>query len=276
MSDKETKINETKIDYVADGVDKWLYVVKPTSKQHSEASILASKTFAKLVGSKDKDGNPTCILRQQVNEYMKANGLWSDEEDEELKKLIENIRGNLRKLAKGNIKLNEAKAIAIDIRRDRIEQTLLLAKQTELDGYTVEGQIENVRFDYLVSVCILDENRKPLFDTIEDYGKNGDQDHVIEAATELSGMLYGLDPDWQNKLPENKFLLKYKFANDDLHLVNKDNKLVDVDGNLVDKDGRLINDEGKWVNLEGELVDEDGMTIEEFSPFLDDDGNPVE
>ena len=269
MSEKEVK-------YVEDGIDKWLYVVKPSSKQQSEASIIASKTFAKLVNDKDDEGNPTCILRSQLIEYMKSNGLWDEKKEAELDVLVNNIKDNLRKLAKGNIKLKEAKDIAIDVRRDRIAQTILLAKQTELDGFTVEGQIENVRFDYLVSVCILDQNRNPLFTTIDEYHNGSDKDHVVEAATELSSMLYGLDPNWQNDLPENKFLKKFKFANDDLHLVNKENHLVDVDGNLVDKDGRLVNADGKWIDKEGELVDEDGFVIEEFSPFLDDDGNVIE
>ena len=269
-------MSEKEIKYVEDGVDKWLYVIKPSSKQQSEAAIIASKTFAKLVNDKDENGNPTCILRSQLNEYMRVNDLWNDDQEEKLQGLINNIRASLRKLSKGNIKLSDAKDLALDIRRDRIEQTILLAQQTELDGFTVEGQIENVRFDYLVSVCILDQNHNPLFDTIDSYNKSGDLDHVIEAATELSGMLYGLDPNWQHDLPENKFLEKYKFANSDLHLVNKDNHLVDVEGNLVDKDGRVINAEGKWINKEGELVDEDGFVIEEFNPFLDDDGNAIE
>ena len=269
-------MSEQEIKYVENDVDRFLYVVSPTSQQQSEASILASKTFARLVNDKDEDGNPTCILRTQLSEYMKINGLWDDDKEEELKKLMDSIKENLRKLSKGNIKLSEAKDVALDVRRDRIAQTILLAKQTELDGYTVEGQIENVRFDYLVSMCILDENHKPLFDTIDAYNKGADKDHVAEAAAELTGMLYGLDPNWQNDLPENKFLLKYKFANSDLHLVNEDNKTVNVDGHLVDENERLINNEGKWVNKEGNLVDEDGVTIEEFSPFLDDDGKPVE
>lgn len=267
---------ETKVDYVEDGIDKWLYVVEPSSKQQSEAAIVASKTFAQLVTNKDDNGNPTCILRSQLNEYMKVNGLWSDEKDEELKVLIEKIRGSLRKLSKGNIKLSEAKEIALDIRRDRIEQTALLTQQTELDGFTVEGQIENVRFDYLVSVCILDQNHELLFETIGDYNKVNDLDHIIEAATELSSMLYGLDPNWQHELPENKFLKKYKFANNDLHLVNKENHLVDTKDNLVDNDGRVVNSDGKWINDEGELLDKDGFVIEEFNPFLDDDGNAIE
>ncbi len=269
-------MDEKKIDYVEDGIDKWLYVIQPSTQHQTEASILASKTFARLINDKDKDGNPTCILRSQLNEYMRVNGLWSDEQEESLQELVDNIRGNLRKLAKGNIKLLEAKELALDVRRDRITQTLMVSQQTELDGFTVEGQIENVRFDYLVSVCILDQNRNSLFDTIEEYTKSGDLDHIIEAATELSGLLYGLDPDWQRDLPENKFLMKYKFTNEDLHLVNKDNHLVDTDGNLVDKNGRIVNNEGKWINKEGELVDEDGIIVEQFSPFLDDDGNAIE
>jgi hypothetical protein len=84
-----------------------------------------------------------------------------------------------------------------------------------------------------------------------------------------------LDSDFEKKLPENKFLLDYKFINDDLRYVNNGGKLVDEDGRLVDENGRYVNEEGKFVDRDGNLVDEKGDYIVDFSPFTDDEGKPV-
>jgi len=270
------RINEKVVNYTdKEGTERFVIAIRPKSKHHADAAKLASRTFAELVNDKNDDDNHTAILRSQLTDYMKANGLWSDEKEKELKDLIESIGKNERLLAKGNIKLLEAKELAIQIRRDRLNQTLLLAKQRELDEHTVEGQIENIRFDYLVSVCIVDENRQQIFNNIDDYYDNGDKDHVIKAVSELANMLYGLDPDWEQDLPENKFLKKYGLCNDNLHLVNEDNHLVDTDGRLINEDGRFLNKDGNFVDEHGDLVDEKGNAIEEFSPFLDEEDNPV-
>ena len=69
-------------------------------------------------------------------------------------------------------------------------------------------------------------------------------------------MLYDLDPNYDNNLPENKFLKDYSFVNEDLRLVNDD-------GHLVDSQGRLINEEGRFIAYDdkGEeyFIDIDGL-----------------
>ena len=112
------------------------------------------------------------------------------------------------------------------------------------------------------------KTNQPYFPTQEDYEKSSDQPWVIEAASELAGIIYGLDPDYDNKLAENEFLKEFDFVNDDLRLVNDDGHLVDVDGDLIDEDSRYIKyrtEEVSWVRAD----------LVERKPFLDDDGNPV-
>ena len=110
-------------------------------------------------------------------------------------------------------------------------------------------------------------------------------------------MIYGLDPDYDQKLEENKFLKEFNFVNDDLRFINKDGDLVDMDGRLVNEDGRYIayrTEEGKdkkdpkevyFVNREGEevvaITDDDGeeewvkVSLKERKPFLDDADEPI-
>ena len=97
-------------------------------------------------------------------------------------------------------------------------------------------------------------------------------------------MIYELDPDYDKNLTENKFLVDYKFADEELRLINADGHLIDVDESnterLIDENGRFVayseDDEQYFVNRDGEEVNPDGSRKVEFAPFLDDDGNPVE
>jgi len=135
------------------------------------------------------------------------------------------------------------------------------------------------------------KTKKPYFQTQKDYDANGDQPWVSQASSELASMIYGLDPDYDNKLTENKFLKEFEFVNDDLRLVNDDGHLVDIEGNLIDEDGRYIayrdgkqTEENKYfINKSGDEViavtDEDGEVtwvkkgLEVRKPFLNEDGS---
>jgi len=95
------------------------------------------------------------------------------------------------------------------------------------------------------------------------------------AASNLAMMLYGIDPDYEKRLPENEFLKKYKFVDNELNFIDKQGRRVDSEGRLVNEDGRYINEEGKLVDVDGNLVDEDGNYIVDFTPFLDESGKPI-
>jgi hypothetical protein len=88
--------------------------------------------------------------------------------------------------------------------------------------------------------------------------------------------MYGLDSDFEKKLPENKFLITYKLVNEDLEYVDSKGRPVDEEGRLIDENGRFINEEGKFVDKDGNLVDDKGDYVIEFKPFLDDEGKPIE
>jgi hypothetical protein len=89
-------------------------------------------------------------------------------------------------------------------------------------------------------------------------------------------MLYGLDQDWEAKLPENKFLKEYEFVDDKLRLVNKEGHYITTDGKRVDENFRYIDEEGNFVDEDGNRIDEDGLPVVESKPFLDDEtGKPI-
>jgi hypothetical protein len=120
-----------------------------------------------------------------------------------------------------------------------------------------------------------DSSKKAYFLNYEDYLNRSSDQVAILGAQKLAAMLYGLDSDFEKKLPENKFLVQYKFVNDKLQFIDQSGRLTDTDGRLVNEDGRYINDNGQFVDRDGNLVDEKGDYVVEFSPFTDDNGKPV-
>ena len=154
----------------------------------------------------------------------------------------------------------------------------------ERDVDWAEGQADNARFNSLVCLCILNaDTKQPCFVDQQAYDSQAEQPWAMEAASELANMIYGLDPNYDNNLEENKFFKEFKFVDEELRFINDDGHLVDLDGRLVNEDGRFIayRTEGEckgevyFVNKDGEEINEKGEKLLERKPFLDDSDNPI-
>lgn len=245
-------------------------VKSPSLQDQKEATKVYNTAFTDALKSK-------AIVRAKLDDLLVEQGLWDDSKQMRFSTLQAQILEGERKLAKGGISLSSAKDEALKMRKLREELRDLIAVKTNLDTHTAEGQADNARFNYLVSACtVYNDSKKPYFSSYEDYNSKSGTDLVAAlSAQNLAGMLYGLDSDYEEKLPENKFLKQYKFVDDKLRLVNKKGHLVDSEGRLIDEDGRFINEKGEFVDKDGNPVDKQGDYVIEFSPFLDDDGKPV-
>ncbi len=58
-------------------------------------------------------------------------------------------------------------------------------------------------------------------------------------------------------MTENKFLKRFKFANDKNQLIDKDGNRIDREGNKVDEEGYILNKDGKRANVNDLPVLED-------------------
>ena len=253
MEKEALKVVEVKI---GDEVKK-IEVHKPTPKVEAQANMESSKVFAKLIKQKNDDGTAAFILRSQLNDYLANAGVYTKQDIDDLGEFSDRIKELEEILSKGGKKKSEGKAAAIELKRLRIAMYTLLLKQAEYDKNTVEHYSENARMDYFVTKCITFEGGGTIFKSMEDY----ENDEVMQIALaepirELAAMISSYDPDFEKNLPENKFLIKYGYANQDLRLINKDGQFVDENGNLVDQDGNKISKEEK---------------VDEFVEFFDDD-----
>ena len=248
----------------ANNEDIELIVRTPNATDLQKAQMESNKVFRLAV-----DGGS--MLRSELNDYLRKRGLWNDDMEKDLSKIDDELYESRKKLLKGGMKKSEAKAICLRMRTLRFQQAALLHEQRQHDIYTAEAQAENAKFDFLVSCSVFDTEGNKYFKDVEDYKSRATEPAAAEAASVLAELVNGYDPDWEKKLPENEFLVKHGFVNEEMQFVNKEGKLVDSEGRLINKDGRFINEAGELINRDGERVDEAGIPIIEFLPLIDDE-----
>lgn len=231
-----------------DGNDIVVFVETPGADDHKEAQKYANKVFREALSS-------GAILRDKIDAVMEEQGIWGDEQKEELKQLSDFISDGCEKLRAGGFSLEEAKKLAIEIRIKRLDQMQLLAKKRSLDEYTVEAQADNARFDCFVCRCVKDEEGKRVFKSVEDYRNQQHAPFAAKAAQVFGDLFYGLADDWEEKLPENEFLQTYGFVNEDLALVNTEGERVDIEGNLIEEETDSPTTKAKpFLDAEGKAV----------------------
>tara|TARA_Y100001972_G_C7667679_1_gene338198 strand:- start:3945 stop:4856 length:912 start_codon:yes stop_codon:yes gene_type:complete len=256
-------------------VDDVKYAVRrPTMQELTKANEMRRKTFNEELAA-------GTMLRDQLDEELRKRKLWSDDRESRYQTLRQEVIDGEYKLAKGGISLSDAKEIAISMRRKRAEMVEMLSSRTDLDSNTCEGKADSVRFNFLFANCLV------YNDTDEQFFKNGLGDYLLNqdspvaavGATEFFYLISDSD-DVDSKLAENKFLKKYKFANEDYNLVDDNGKLVDTEGKHIDEFGNYI----KWtsdtefvkVDVNGRPLNDDGDFEVEFEGFLDDSGKLIE
>jgi len=252
-----------------EGTEKEFLVKSPSLENQREAQKVYNQAFTDAIKSKS-------VVRAKLDDLLEDQGLWNDEKQVKFTSLQKELLDGEKRLAKGGFSLNEAKDLAIQMKKIRDEIRDLISVRTSLDNHSAEGQADNARFNYLVSACVVyNDSKESYFKNLEDYLNRSTEEVAIKGAQNLANMLYGLDNDYESNLPENKFLKKYRFVDDKLRLIDKKGRLVDKEGRLIDESGRFIDDNGSFVDKYGNPVDKDGEYIVEPEPFLDDNGNPV-
>jgi len=274
----KSKKNRIKIESEnLSGEEKIVYIKIPDTKINKEAQLAYNQAFREALQS-------GAVLRQKLTKVMREQEVWDDEKEAEYTKVLSSIGDGEKSLKEGGITLSEARETALRMREKRGEFRNLIAERSSMDGNTAEGQADNERFSFLVYRCLLKDNGSALFATKEEYEEHVSEPYIVEAAGQLAQKLYGLDPNYEHTLPENKFLKDYKLSDEELRLINKDGHLIDVDEEgverLIDEEGRFItyDDDGEsyYINREGDKIDKEGdLTDRDFSPFLDDGGEPI-
>lgn len=248
-------------------------VRRPTMQELTEANKIRSETF-------NMELQAGSLLRDQLDAELRKRKLWNDDREEKYQTLRKEIIDSEYALARGNMKLSEGVQLALKMRKNRDEMTILLSSRTDLDSNTCEGRADAARFNYLFACCLVyEEDGRPYFPNgLADYLLNVNDEVASRGATEFFYLLSGAN-DSDSKLPENKFLKKFNLVDEKYRLINKQKQLVDEKGRCIDENGNFIKWKDKdtfvFVDSEGRELDDEGNFIVEEMPFFDDDGNPI-
>lgn len=252
-----------------------LAVVRPTAEQERKGQEIFNRALSDAIKSK-------APLRAAIEDILVEQGVWNEEKTakrDALNKAIKEATDKLTGADKSKkLTLEEAKQIALSIRKTRRELRKLDEARDELYTNSAESQADNARFNYFLSVCTrYDPSNESFFKDLDDvYARVNDLPAII-AASRLALLRYNVDSDFQKKQVENKFLIKHGFMNEKLFLLNDQKKPVDDDGRLLDEDGNFINEKGEKVNRDGQRIDENGELIEDTLEFTTEESvNSVE
>lgn len=263
-------MNKLTFKVTENDVEIELAVKRPTAKQERDAQVQYNMASAAAL----KGG---ALLRKGLERYLIEQNIWDQDKQEEYESLQKHILDAEKTLKRGGLCRSEAKAMAIQLLRDRTAFRNLIHERNAADSITVESQGEEARFGYLVSVCtVYNDTNAPVFNSYDDYLDQGRSEKAFAAATNFSKLYYGLDPNFEAKLTEYVVLKKLGYLDDELRLINSDGHLVDLADRLIDDQGRYVDKDGNFVDIDGNPVNEDGDLVEETLPFLEDDGQPIE
>lgn len=244
----------------ADGEEVELYIQKPRYDDIHGAQIEKALTFQRGIEKK-------LYLKKQMDKILRERGVWDDDLQDKLDTLTKELREKIERLEAGGMKLSEAKELALDISKCRNNLIILSTERQNFASVTADGLAEQAELDYLAAACTVynSDRSKKYFKDYQDYlaRKNDDDAYII--SQRFAEILYDAIFD-EKRLPENEFLIEYKFVDEDLRFINSEGHLVDIEGNLMNEAGQKV-----------QYVDGEQVVIEENKrqPFLDDDGNPM-
>jgi hypothetical protein len=256
-----------KMTVTVDDKELTLVVSQPNDKQETDADIYSSQVFAKLAREKNEDGSPAYMVRAKLDEFLRDCGIYTEKDFNNLSDIADRINSLESKLYAGQMSKKEGRKLAVQLRIARYELLVLLNRKAAYDVNTIEHHCQNARMDYLITECIRLEDGSKIFKSVADYKTDTDiKPHILPCITKLASMVSSYDEDYEKKLPENKFLIKYGFCNEALDLVDPETgKRVNEDGDFVNEDGELIDADGNVVDALGNKADR------ELGDFFDDE-----
>ena len=194
-------------------------VLRPNYNQAQRAQLIYNKSFREAV----EEG---LYLSSEIEEVVRKRKIWTEEKTQKMLELQEQIDNKVKELEKeAKTKSQRAKKLAMEILGLRNQLRMMIAERNYLTDNTAESFAENARFNYLVSVCTVhDDDGSPCFKDFDDYVTYVGTDLVNEASDKLALIMYGLEPDADKKLPENKYLIENGLMDQNLNLLEAETK----------------------------------------------------
>jgi hypothetical protein len=241
--------------------DKTLKVIRVTPEIRMESQ----KYFAKALNEAMENG---ILLRAEMEEHLANRGLLDSVADEakaaQIRKAIKDLEIQLRQGIQDGRRMTkeEGKKIALQIREERAKLREIGTTVSNLLSNTAESYANNEQMQYFLYACTVDaKSGQRYWPTYESFKADTDSEAYAKSTGEFLSMMTGVDKDYERKLYEHQWLIKMKFMNEDLQLIDDQGRLVDSEGRLINKDGRFINANGDYVDIYGNPIDETGNLL---------------
>lgn len=254
-----SKAIDKQFEVFDDNQERILLEVRDPEFDEYEAS---KRVYAEKVSELIKTSSNKLLLRSQLEDWLEETGVWSQKDQDKIDQLRTEIHDLYKKLNKGNIKLSEAREFAIQMAEKRGKMAQIMIKRQTFDDATVEAIAEQEQKDYLVFACtyIVGEEKR-YWDTFEDCKYDKLNPVYRQAMLRVNNYIYNIDPEIEKQLPENKFLLKYGFVDENMNFIDRKTKVP------VDRHGTPLTEvEQKNRNIIETYVGE----IEPEQPFIED------
>jgi len=235
----------------------------PDNEDLEQSEIVHAAKIASLIKLKERP-----LLRSELEKFLKQNGMWSAEDQSTLDSVNQDINNLLGKLRSGGIKLSEGREIAVSITDRRQQLVDLMQKRQSFDDSTIESMADNEKTDYFIYACTRDSSTgNRYWDSFNDMKADKDSDAYKNAMSLSMSVLYGIDPEFEKNLPENKWLRKYNYLDENLSFIDR------ITGKYVNRDGTPIEEvQDALIEKLQSIVGD----IEEEVPFIDDEtGLPI-
>lgn len=192
-------------------------VIEPTIVMNNEASKIYVQELSKAL----KSGN--YVPRDNLTSYLMANKMIPSDFEDKLKDLQSKIQDKLQPLKIGGIRLSDMAARAKEAQKMRQEVLRMTNTRASYDSLTAESVAENAQFQFFLFSCLRNEDGSLVFKNASEFESCQDTDLLTEAAKQLNKILYKIEGDdnWYKKLPENEFLIKYKFMSEDYKFLDE-------------------------------------------------------
>lgn len=208
-------------------------------------------------------------LKVELDKVLEAKGLLNTEKEQvridELRSELKQSEISLRKRigpAGSLLSKDEGRKLALHMRKLRgqigdIGQTIL-----SLYTNSAENFASNEQNKYLIFATTLTESGSTYWKNFEEFKTDSDNP-VYGPAISSFLKVNGADNSVEKEYPENKWLVRMGYLNNDLEFIDSKGRLIDEDGRLINKDGRFINDNGEYIDKYGNRVDEKGNLLVE-------------
>lgn len=214
-------------------------VISPTVETITGGQEVYNKAFRKALD----DG---ALLAVSLSKVLEEQGIWSESKDKRLTILYLLLKKNENKLKNKDQSEADAQKYAMEMRELRRELNDLSEIQTSFSGKTAEGQADEVRYNYYIVQCVIDkETNKPYYQNIQDFIQRSGSDFAQTGSRIFGCMLHDVDPDYEEKLPEEMFFKR--FGEPKLDLTEEDAEIQALLEEVVESSSE---DETDWETIE--------------------------